>query len=61
MGDEQYGLHYVTFVGYLIQLNGDNFYIIHDLHTPTSPVYRNWNFDVSTDDDIWYLYLFDPR
>lgn len=62
LGSEQYGLHYVTFVGYCQDLNNENMYIIHDLwdNTPTD-IYRNWNYDVSIDDEIWTLYLVQPK
>lgn len=59
-GTEDYGMHYVTFVGYCQDLMDDNYYIIHDLwsSTPTD-VYKNWDYDVSVDDDVWMLYTFD--
>lgn len=59
-GSEDYGMHYVTFVGYCQDLNYEDYYITHDLWSSTGTnVYRNWNYDVSIDDDIWMLYTFD--
>ncbi|MGV8146167.1 MAG: C39 family peptidase [Alkaliphilus sp.] len=61
-GEENYKAHYVTFVGYAQDFMGENYYIIHDLwHSTAKEIYRNWNFDVTTDDDIWALSLIDPR
>lgn len=34
-------------------------YIIHDLSRDT-PVYRNWNWDASVDNQLWALYLIRP-
>ncbi len=52
-GEEDYGAHYVNFVGYAQDFSGENYYIIHDLRWRTArEIYRHWDFDVTTDDDI---------
>lgn len=45
--------------GYYQDLDGENMYIIHDLSRDT-PVYRNWNWDASVDNQLWALYLIRP-
>jgi hypothetical protein len=60
-GDDQYKQHYVTFVGYCQELDGQNMYIVRDLWSTTpTDIYRNWNWDASVDSELWGLYLIRP-
>lgn len=60
--DEEYGMHYVTLVGYGYETDSygavtNRYYIIHDLWNSYN-VYRNWNSDLLY--DIWHTFTVVP-
>lgn len=57
-----YGLHYVNLVGYGTDSAGTDYYIIHDLRSNTATdIFKNWEYDVSTNDTVWTYFMINPN